>query len=46
MATETIILVIFIGLTEFVFLNLFAAKFISANPNLVKYNLLNFNKIH
>ena len=46
MATETLIIVCFIGLTEYVFFNDFASKFISANPNLVKYNLLNFNKIH
>lgn len=37
---ENIIIVCFIGLTEFTFLHLFASKFISSNPNLIKYNLL------
>lgn len=45
-ATENLIIVCFIGLTEFVFLNEFASKFISANSNFVKSNLLHFNKIH
>jgi len=44
-AVENLIIVSFIGLTEYIFLNTFAAKFISANPNIIKYNLLNLTKI-
>ena len=44
-ATENLIIVSFIGLTELVFLNIFASKYISANPNIITYNLLNITKL-
>lgn len=38
---QNLIILVFIALTEFCFLNLFARQFISANPNLVKKIILN-----
>lgn len=48
--TKNIIILIFIGLTEFCFIYFFGSKFISLNPNLVYYNIINnlkdqYNKI-
>ena len=43
---ENLIIAGFIALTISTFLNSFATKFILINPNQIKYNLLNFNKIH
>ena len=37
---KNFIILIFIGLTEYVFLNYFAADYISINPNLVKYTIV------
>jgi hypothetical protein len=38
---ENLIILLFIGLTEFIFLNVFGKNFISADPNSVKLALLN-----
>lgn len=43
---KNLIILIFIGLTEYVFLTYFATDFISINPNLVKYSIVeNIKKI-
>jgi hypothetical protein len=38
---ENLIILLFVGLTEFIFLNVFGKNFISADPNSVKLALLN-----
>jgi hypothetical protein len=44
---KNFIILIFIGLTEFFFIYLLGSKFISLNPNLVSYNIIdNLQKIY
>ncbi|ATZ81029.1 hypothetical protein BMW23_0984 [Bodo saltans virus] len=38
---DNLIIIFFVAMTEFVFLNLFVRKFISIDPNLIKLNILN-----
>lgn len=38
---KNLIILVFIGLTEFTFLNVFGRNFISADPNFVKLSILN-----
>ena len=38
---QSLIIVFFVGLTEYIFLTFFASKFISVDPQLIKYTFIN-----